>query len=68
MLFLTCESEVELLWSKVFVLKSSKQRLHLDYEQVGAVLPSFGHCTDILQQIKVCALSLTSTRLRNEFF
>lgn len=48
--FLTCESEAELLCSDVIVIDPVEQRLHLDYEQIWTVQPSFGHRADILQK------------------
>lgn len=46
---LTREGEAELLCADVFVFHSAEQRLHLHDEQIRAVLPSFGHCADVLQ-------------------
>ena len=48
--FLTCESEVELLGANVFIVNSTEQGLHFHYEQIGTVLPGFGHCTDFLEK------------------
>lgn len=46
---LTGEGKVELLHSGLVLVHATEQRLHLHDEQVGAVLPRFGHRTDVLQ-------------------
>lgn len=46
---LTGEGEAELLHSGLVLVHAAEQRLHLHDEQVGAVLPRFGHRTDVLQ-------------------
>ncbi len=51
MLFLTRESKVELLGPDVVIFNSAEQRLPLHYEQIRTVLPSFGHCTNVLQKL-----------------
>lgn len=45
---LTGEAEAQLLGAGVLVLHAAQQRLHLDDEQIGAVLPSLGHRAEVL--------------------
>lgn len=47
---LTGEGKTQLLCAQLVLVQAAEQWLHLDDEQVGAVLPGLGHRTNVLQQ------------------
>lgn len=64
---LTGEGEAELLRADVFVLHSTEQRLHLHNEQIGTVLPSFGHRADVLHTERILIYSVVQGKGRRSF-